>query len=128
MRNRLMALLATVLMAVVWVSPMSVAYLCSMDGGRRATCCCAPDQEHAEPRHSEVERRDCCEVERTPGNMPSAVTPAGDDEHRQVATISWLVAQADGSFSAATFVPRLPRGPPQAIGPPPYLRNCRFLI
>lgn len=129
MGTRLTALLSAVLMAVLWASPESIAYLCSMSGERRATCCCGPDTEHSEQAGAEVERASCCEVERTPAIASPALAPALDDSvHVATAFVCHQEHEHGGARAAPEFVPTLARGPPQAVGPPPYLRNCRFLI
>ncbi len=129
MRNRLVALLSAVLVAALWVSPESIAYLCSMDGQTRAKCCCAPEGEHAEQVQDEVERATCCTVERSTASVSPAVVGNPADQGIQLATASWdLAHEHDAAFSATEFVPALARGPPRAGGPPPYLRHCRFLI
>lgn len=129
MRARLTALLSAVLMAVLWASPQSIEYLCSMSGERRATCCCGPDSDHAETTEVQLERQGCCEIERSHANVSPALAPTPDDAD-QVATAFGLSGEYehDGGCTAPEFVPTLARGPPQAIGPPAYLRNCRFLI
>ena len=129
MRNRLVALLSAVLLAMLWVSPESIAYLCSMDGEKRAKCCCAPDGEHAERSQHQVERATCCEVECTSANVSPAISPTIDDTSRLATAVAWTPThELGGAVAARDFVPTLARGPPQAVGPPPYLRNCRFLI
>lgn len=129
MRVRLTALLSAVLMAVLWASPLSVAYLCSMDGERRAGCCCAPDGEDAECDDSKVQRQACCEVERSPANVASAVAPWADDAGLHLASQVWTRERGmAGGHAGTDFVPTLARGPPLGIGPPPYLRNCRLVI
>jgi len=129
MGTRLTALLSAILMVVLWVSPESVAYLCSMSGERGTTCCCGPDAEHAEQSEDEVERPSCCKVERTPANASPALAPALDDaDYVATALACRQIDEHLGARAAPEFVPRFARGPPHALGPPPYLRNCRFLI
>lgn len=128
MRARILALLSAVLVAVLWASPRGVEYLCSMDNQRRATCCCTPDGEHADRDHGRIERADCCEVKRDATVSP-AVSPSGHDEAVQLASVSQaLGAHCDPLAPSADVVPASARGPPHAVGPPPYLRNCRLLI
>lgn len=129
MPSRLVAVLSALLVAILWVSPESIAYLCSMDGQKRSACCCAPDGEHAGRSHDEVERAACCEIERTPANVSPAVSPTTDDTNYLATASAWTpTRELGGPFTARDFIPTLARGPPQSIGPPPYLRNCRFLI
>jgi hypothetical protein len=128
MRSRLIATLGMVLMAIVWVSPTSLAYLCSMDGQLHAACCCTPDGEQAESADTEVQREECCQVQRAATHAPPAVAAPDDDERRVVARLAWSDAEAGALPSATDLVPKLARGPPSAIGPPAYLRHCRFLI
>lgn len=80
-------------------------------------------------RHSEVEREDCCEVERSPSNVSPAVAPPTDDGDTHIASVGWVpTPDVGGALAGTTLALALARGPPQAIGPPTYLRNCHFLI
>lgn len=117
------------LMAVLWASPQSIEYLCSMSGERRTACCCGPDDEHAEEAGAKVEPPSCCDVERTPANASPALAPTHDDADR-IATAPAFSQEYEhgGAYTAPELIPTLARGPPRAVGPPPYLRNGRFLI
>lgn len=127
--TRLVALLSSLLVAVLWVAPQSVAYLCSMDGQRRAECCCAPDKEHAKQADSEVRRSRCCEVERGTASVSPGVSRVSRIVADHVASVRLETPPEVGdSLSQLGLVPALARGPPTFHGPPPFLRNCRFLI
>lgn len=127
MRVRLLALISALVLASLWASPRGVAYLCSMDGERRATCCCARDGEATEQDHGRIERAACCEVERETASAAPGLA-AGQDEAVQLASVSRALSTDDNAPAAsADVVPALARGPPRA-GPAPYLRNRRLLI
>ena len=129
MRGRLTALLLVALVAVMWASPQSIEFLCSMTGQRGSTCCCGPHEKRAEAAGARVKRPSCCEVERTPASVSPALAATSDNgDDLAVAPGAGLRTDHSELCSAPELISTLPRGPPQAIGQPSYLRNCRFLI
>lgn len=126
---RLSALLSALLVAALWANPQGIAYLCSMSGERGPTCCCGPETPDPDRIEAELERRDCCVAERTQSSVPAATADVTEDQAPQIAGLAPKpTTEVESVPRLVHLVAALARGPPQAIGPPPYLRNRSLLI
>lgn len=127
MRVRLLALVSALVLAVLWASPRGVAYLCSMDGARHATCCCAPKGDAAEHDQRQIERAACCEIDRDGASAAPGLVAAQDEDVPLAPSSRAPSTDDDPPAASVDSVAGLARGPPR-VGPPPYLRNRRLLI
>ena len=133
MASRLAAIVVTLVLVVASGVARSVSYLCLMDGQVRSACCCNKAQaERAEADGPKVERQGCCEVRVSEATQAPATTKEVLQNDRLP------VELALASHPPTLDVPRLTsrdllpgigaRAPPHGMGPPIFVRNCRYLI
>ena len=128
-RARLFALVATLVALLAAAAPARAHFFCHMRDQVVAECCC-PQEPHANgDQHVSVRAPDCCERIASVTRAAVATTHDGAASVPPPAIVALLpvYAHLDPKSEAITVATALARAPP-AIGPPPFLAHCRFLI
>jgi hypothetical protein len=124
--TKLLAVVATLMVALQAFGFAHVSFLCSMTGEVRESCCCAG--QHAQPvREMQVKAQGCCHELRSEGHaVPSAVQEA-TPQVPPAALAQVLLALV--APPRRHVVPALERAPEKyPPGPPRFLACCSFLI
>lgn len=131
MMARAHAIAIPLILALACGTSSSFAYLCSMDGQLHAERCCSDARGHVgEPSGAKVTPRECCEAQRYEASAP----PATHDRDKQRLSASFLALatpprlEPRGPSLLTWRLPTDARGPPAALGPPLFIRNCSYLL